>query len=123
MTSATAMVGRGGGKAGAWFARSGAGEADTPWPRATVRGCEFVVCVQGCAAGRIWARAGTRSAATVFYGRRLRAAGDSRDREGEALGRLRRRMPVRACVLAKVRAVSATEGSEARWWCGDVAVL
>jgi hypothetical protein len=88
-----------------------------PWVR-------VVVCVQGYEAGRLWARVGTRSvASTAFYGRRLRAAGDSRDREGEALGRLRRRMPVRACVLAKVRAVSATEGSEARWWCGDVAVL
>ena len=59
----------------------------------------------------------------AFYGRRLRAAGDSRDREGKALGRLRRRTPVRACVQAKVRAVSVMEGSEARWWCGDVAVL
>jgi hypothetical protein len=57
---------------------------------------------------------GTRSVASmVFYGWWLRAAGDSRDREGEALGRLRRRSPVRACVLAKVRAVSTTKRSEA----------
>jgi hypothetical protein len=41
-TSATAKVGWGGGKAGAWFARSSASEADTPWPRATVHGCRFV---------------------------------------------------------------------------------
>ena len=59
----------------------------------------------------------------ALYSRRLRAAGDSRDREGEALGRLRRRTPMRACAQAKVRVVSVTEGSEARWWCGDVAVL
>ena len=86
-TSATTKVGRGSGKAGAWLARSGAGEADTPWPRTTVHGCGFVLCVQGCAAGRLWARAGTRGVASMtFYGWRLRTAGDSRDCEGEALG-------------------------------------
>jgi hypothetical protein len=74
-----------------------------PWVR-------VVVCVQGYAAGRLWAGVGTRSvASTALYGRRLRAAGDSRDREGEALGRLRQRTLVRARVQAKVRAVSTTD--------------